>query len=147
MTCPPALPGGYRSLHSLYNPLVTLDLSHILGPDGPIADRLGGDFEERPQQKAMIEAVGHALDTGGKLVVEAGTGVGKSFGYLLPAIEHIAKFREDKDQKRRVVISTHTIALQEQIINKDVPMLQAVLPDRMQPAEIHRRCPRLIEIS
>ncbi len=107
---------------------MTLDLSHILGPDGPIADRLGGDFEERPQQKAMIEAVGHALDKSGKLVVEAGTGVGKSFGYLLPTIEHIAKFQEDKDQKRRVVISTHTIALQEQIINKDVPLLQAVLP-------------------
>ncbi|MFN3167082.1 MAG: ATP-dependent DNA helicase [Phycisphaeraceae bacterium] len=107
---------------------MTLDLSHILGPDGPIARRMGEDFEERPQQKQMIEAVGHALDSGGKLVVEAGTGVGKSFGYLLPAIEHIAKFLEDKDQKRRVVVSTHTIALQEQIINKDIPLMQAVLP-------------------
>jgi len=107
---------------------MTLDLSHILGPAGPIADRMGADFEERPQQKAMIEAVGHALDKGSKLVVEAGTGVGKSFGYLLPAIEHIAKYQEDKDQKRRIVVSTHTIALQEQIVNKDVPLLQAVLP-------------------
>lgn len=105
-----------------------LDLSHILGPDGPIADRMGADFEERPEQKAMIAAVSAALDAGGKLVVEAGTGVGKSFGYLLPAIEHIAKYQEDKDQKRRVVVSTHTIALQEQIINKDVPLMQAVLP-------------------
>lgn len=107
---------------------MTLDLSHILGPDGPIADRMGADFEERPQQKAMIAAVSAAMEKGKKLVVEAGTGVGKSFGYLLPAIEHIAKYQEDKDQKRRVVISTHTIALQEQIINKDVPLLQAVLP-------------------
>jgi ATP-dependent DNA helicase DinG len=89
---------------------------------------MGEDFEERPQQRQMIEAVGHALNSGGKLVVEAGTGVGKSFGYLLPAIEHIAKFLEDKDQKRRVVVSTHTIALQEQIINKDIPLMQAVLP-------------------
>lgn len=89
---------------------------------------MGDQFEERPQQRAMIEAVGHALNQGGKLVVEAGTGVGKSFGYLLPAIEHIAKYQEDKDQKRRIVVSTHTIALQEQIINKDVPLLQAVLP-------------------
>eukprot|EP00752_Nemacystus_decipiens_P010733 g9556.t1 len=89
---------------------------------------MGGDFEERPEQKAMIAAVSDALEKGNKLVVEAGTGVGKSFGYLLPAIEHIAKVQEDKDQKRRVVISTHTIALQEQIINKDVPLLQAVLP-------------------
>lgn len=107
---------------------MTLDLSHILGPAGPIADRMGADFEERPEQKQMIAAVSGALDKGKKLVVEAGTGVGKSFGYLLPAIEHIAKFQEDKDQKRRVVVSTHTIALQEQIINKDVPLLQAVLP-------------------
>ncbi len=107
---------------------MTLDLSHILGPDGPIADRMGADFEERPEQKQMIAAVSDALDKGKKLVVEAGTGVGKSFGYLLPAIEHIAKYQEDKDQKRRIVVSTHTIALQEQIINKDVPLLQAVLP-------------------
>ncbi|MFK7790465.1 MAG: ATP-dependent DNA helicase [Phycisphaeraceae bacterium] len=107
---------------------MTLDLSHILGPTGPIADRMGDDFEERPEQKAMIEAVGHSLATGGKLVVEAGTGVGKSFGYLLPAIEHIAKYQEDKDQKQRIVVATHTIALQEQIVNKDVPLLQAVLP-------------------
>lgn len=107
---------------------MTLDLSHILGPAGPIADRMGDDFEERPEQKAMIQAVGHALAAGGKLVVEAGTGVGKSFGYLLPAIEHIAKYQEDKDQKQRIIVSTHTIALQEQIVNKDVPLLQAVLP-------------------
>jgi ATP-dependent DNA helicase DinG len=107
---------------------MTLDLSHILGPDGPIADRMGDDFEERPEQKAMIAAVADALERGNKLVVEAGTGVGKSFGYLLPAIEHIAKYQEDKDQKRRVVVSTHTIALQEQIVNKDVPLMQAVLP-------------------
>ncbi|MEM9110511.1 MAG: helicase C-terminal domain-containing protein [Planctomycetota bacterium] len=107
---------------------MTLDLSHILGPDGPIADRMGDDFEERPEQKQMIAAVADALEKGSKLVVEAGTGVGKSFGYLLPTIEHIAKYQEDKDQKRRVVVSTHTIALQEQIINKDVPLLQAVLP-------------------
>lgn len=107
---------------------MTLDLSHILGPDGPIADRMGDQFEERPEQKAMIAAVSDALEKGNKLVVEAGTGVGKSFGYLLPAIEHIAKYQEDKDQKRRIVVSTHTIALQEQIINKDVPLMQAVLP-------------------
>ncbi|MEM9345431.1 MAG: helicase C-terminal domain-containing protein [Planctomycetota bacterium] len=107
---------------------MTLDLSHILGPTGPIAGRMGDQFEERPEQKQMIAAVSDALEKGSKLVVEAGTGVGKSFGYLLPAIEHIAKYQEDKDQKRRVVVSTHTIALQEQIINKDVPLLQAVLP-------------------
>lgn len=107
---------------------MTLDLSHILGPEGPIADRLGEDFEDRPQQRQMIAAVGAALGKGKKLVVEAGTGVGKSFGYLIPAIEHIAHYLEDKDQKRRIIISTHTIALQEQIVDKDIPLLQAVLP-------------------
>lgn len=105
-----------------------IDLSHLLGPEGPVARRLGEQYEDRPQQRQMIEAVGHALDKGNKLVVEAGTGVGKSFGYLLPAIEHIARFADDKDQKRRVVVSTHTIALQEQIIEKDIPLLQAVVP-------------------
>ncbi|MEM1355614.1 MAG: helicase C-terminal domain-containing protein [Planctomycetota bacterium] len=105
-----------------------LDLSHLLGPEGPVARRLGEQYEDRPQQRQMIEAVSHALNKGSKLVVEAGTGVGKSFGYLLPAIEHIARFADDKDQKRRVVVSTHTIALQEQIIDKDIPLLQAVVP-------------------
>ena len=105
-----------------------IDYSQTLGPEGPVARRLGARYEERPQQRQMVEAVAHALDTGGKLVVEAGTGVGKSFAYLLPLIDHIARFAEDKDQKRRVVVSTHTIALQEQIINKDIPLLQAVTP-------------------
>lgn len=105
-----------------------IDYSQTLGPEGPVARRLGERYEERPQQRQMVEAVAHALDTGGKLVAEAGTGVGKSFAYLLPLIDHIARFAEDKDQKRRVVVSTHTIALQEQIINKDIPLLQAVTP-------------------
>lgn len=105
-----------------------IDFSHILGPEGPVAKRLGPGYEQRPQQRQMVEAVAHALGTGGKLVVEAGTGVGKSFAYLLPVIDHIARFQEDKDQKRRVIVSTHTIALQEQIINKDIPLLQAVTP-------------------
>ena len=59
-------------------------------------------------------------------------------GYLLPAIEHIAKFQEDKDQKRRVVIHAH-LALQEQIINKDVPLLQAVLPVEFVPCSSRAR--------
>lgn len=105
-----------------------IDLSHLLGPEGPVARRLGEQYEDRPQQRQMIQAVGHALDKGHHLVVEAGTGVGKSFGYLLPAIEHIARYADDKDQKRRIVVSTHTIALQEQIIEKDIPLLQAVVP-------------------
>ena len=107
---------------------MTLRCSDILAPDGPIARRLGGRFEERPEQAAMIEAVRAALADRVTLLVEAGTGVGKSFGYLLPAIEAILAGREKGGTRKRVVISTHTIALQEQLMNKDIPLLQQVIP-------------------
>ena len=71
----------------------------------------------------MAEAVERNLDSKGHLLVEAGTGVGKSFGYLVPAIRRILERRE------RVVVCTHTISLQEQIFDKDVPLLKAVIPD------------------
>ncbi len=77
----------------------------------------------------MAHAVRDALDDGKPLMVEAGTGVGKSFAYLLPVVEHVVNHASGgADAKRRVVVSTHTIALQEQIINKDIPLLQAVCP-------------------
>jgi ATP-dependent DNA helicase DinG len=101
---------------------MAFDPLHILAPDGPIARRMGHRYDHRPQQDRMVEAVREAFAAGDKLIVEAGTGVGKSFAYLLPAIESIL-------QKKRVVISTHTIALQEQIMQKDVPLLQAVMED------------------
>ena len=62
-----------------------------------------------------------AIERPGHLVVEAGTGVGKSFAYLVPAI--LAAVHD----KKRVVVSTHTIALQEQLLNKDIPFLQSVM--------------------
>src|SRR3954454_782892 len=95
----------------------------ILGPDGAIARRLGKDYEHRPQQLEMASAVADALKNSHHLMVEAGTGVGKSFGYLLPAIDYAVK------NKKKVVVSTHTISLQEQLIEKDIPLLQAVYPD------------------
>lgn len=108
---------------------MTFNPADILAADGPISRRLGDKYEQRPEQIAMIEAVEQALDGGEKLMVEAGTGVGKSFAYLLPAVAHILRTGErGADQKRRVIISTHTIALQEQIIFKDIPLLQAILP-------------------
>ncbi|MEM9915488.1 MAG: helicase C-terminal domain-containing protein [Planctomycetota bacterium] len=108
---------------------MTFNPASILAADGPIARRLGEQYEQRPEQIAMIEAVEQALDGGEKLMVEAGTGVGKSFAYLLPAVAHILRAGErGADQKRRVIVSTHTIALQEQIIQKDIPLLQAILP-------------------
>ncbi|HWL94695.1 MAG TPA: DEAD/DEAH box helicase, partial [Phycisphaerae bacterium] len=73
--------------------------------------------ESRPQQIEMAQAVADALSQRHHLMVEAGTGVGKSFAYLLPAIDRIVSHGE------RVVISTHTITLQEQLIDKDIPAL------------------------
>ncbi len=107
------------------------DPHHILAPDGPVARRLGRRFEDRPQQRDMIDAVEATLASHGHLVVEAGTGVGKSFAYLLPAIRRILAAREDssRNERCRVIISTHTIALQEQIIHKDLPLLRAAIPD------------------
>lgn len=102
---------------------VSPSIAELLAPGGKVAQRLGGDFEPRPQQVAMARAVENAFLTGEHLVVEAGTGVGKSFAYLLPAIDAAVK------RKKRVVVSTHTISLQEQIIDKDVPLLRGVYGD------------------
>jgi ATP-dependent DNA helicase DinG len=71
----------------------------------------------------MANAVAHALQSPNHLMVEAGTGVGKSFAYLLPAIDFAVK------NNKRIVISTHTISLQEQLIEKDIPLLRSVYPD------------------
>jgi Rad3-related DNA helicase len=98
---------------------VSAAISNILGPDGAIARRLGPRYEPRPQQLEMASAVDRAFEDGQHLLVEAGTGVGKSFAYLLPAIHAVAR-------KKRVVISTHTISLQEQLIEKDIPLLRSV---------------------
>jgi len=95
--------------------------AEVLGPDGFIAGKLPA-YEERPEQLAMAEAVEEALEASGHLIVEAGTGVGKSFAYLLPAIDFAVR------KRTRVVISTQTINLQEQLISKDIPLLRSALP-------------------
>jgi ATP-dependent DNA helicase DinG len=100
-----------------------MSIAEILGPDGGIARRLT-NYESRPQQLAMAEAVAEAIAAPRHLMVEAGTGVGKSFAYLVPAIQ--AAIAGGKEH--RVVISTHTISLQEQLIKKDIPFLKSVLP-------------------
>jgi ATP-dependent DNA helicase DinG len=99
----------------------SLDPIPILGPEGSIARRLAG-YEARDEQLRMAEAVAQAIDQGHHLMVEAGTGVGKSFAYLVPAILAAA------EQGKKVVVSTHTISLQEQLLDKDLPFLRAVMP-------------------
>jgi ATP-dependent DNA helicase DinG len=95
-------------------------VEHILSASGPLSK--SANFEYRPQQQQMAVAVANALENGTHLAVEAGTGVGKSIAYLIPAILHaVAK-------GRKAVISTHTINLQEQLTGKDLPMLKQVLP-------------------
>src|ERR1044072_4931319 len=98
-------------------------LLDILGPDGAIARRMGDKYEPRPQQLEMAAAVEQAFTEGHHLLVEAGTGVGKSFAYLLPAIQLAV------EKKKPVGSSTHTISLQEQLIDKDIPLIQSVYPD------------------
>ncbi len=91
----------------------------ILGEEGAVAKKLP-KYEVRPQQLEMAEAITEAFEGHQHLLVEAGTGVGKSFAYLVPAIDHVLR------NGGRVVVSTHTIALQEQLIEKDIPFLQSV---------------------
>ena len=77
----------------------------------------------------MASAVANAIREKKHLVVEAGTGVGKSFGYLVPAILSLEENQQNKDGgKRRIIVSTHTISLQEQLIQKDIPLLNSVIP-------------------
>ncbi len=105
-----------------------MDSQEILGEGGLIAKRLE-NYEERKQQLEMADAVAAAIRKKKHLIVEAGTGVGKSFGYLVPAILSLQDNQETKDGgKRRIIVSTHTISLQEQLIAKDIPLLNAVIP-------------------
>lgn len=92
-------------------------MSDVFAPGGILAARLPG-FEYRPQQAHMARAVEEALRTGGVTLIEAGTGTGKSLAYLIPA----ARFA--LETARRVVVSTNTINLQEQLLHKDIPWVQ-----------------------
>ncbi len=120
-------------------------LENILGKNGAVARRLGDRYEFRPEQLDMAASVGSALNEARHLLVEAGTGVGKSFAYLLPAIDYAVRM------KKRVVISTHTISLQEQLIDKDIPLLRAVYPDEFTAVLVKGRgnylCKRRLDMA
>jgi ATP-dependent DNA helicase DinG len=88
----------------------------FFGRDGQLARVLPG-YEERPAQQRLSEAVADVLEGGGLLLAEAGTGTGKTLAYLLPAVE----------LGRRVVVSTGTKNLQEQLVSKDIPLLARAL--------------------
>ncbi len=86
------------------------------------------NFEYRPEQQQMAVAVARALEDGAHQVVEAGTGVGKSLAYLVPAVLFAV------ENKRKALVSTHTINLQEQLIYKDIPIVQKILPVEFEAA-------------
>jgi len=93
----------------------------LLGPGGPLAELLPG-YEHRESQMQMLLAVAQIQARGGTLVVEAGTGTGKSLAYLVPSIARSVRHHE------RVVVSTNTHTLQEQLMTKDLPSLREWLP-------------------
>ena len=95
-------------------------VSEIFSPTGVFSQ--AKNFEFRPQQQEMAVAVAQALVNQDNLLVEAGTGVGKSFAYLVPAILFAVA------RKKKAIICTHTINLQEQLVDKDLPLLARVLP-------------------
>ena len=95
-------------------------ITALMNPGGPFS-RIFEGFEQRPEQAEMLGAVAQAIYRGEKLIVEGGTGVGKSMAYLLPAALFAAS------RGLRVVISTNTINLQEQLMRKDIPSLIKVL--------------------
>src|SRR5579862_3790744 len=92
-------------------------VSYILGAQGPVGRYLPG-YEPRPGQIEMALLVERALAQGKHAVIEAGTGTGKSLGYLVPAIL----------SGKRIIVSTANKALQEQLVRKDIPFLKEVLP-------------------
>jgi ATP-dependent DNA helicase DinG len=103
-------------------------MEEIFGRNGLIA-RHHPDYEYRPGQLAMAQAVTEALDQRSHLLVEAGTGIGKTLAYLVPAIA----------TGRRVIISTGTKNLQEQIFYKDIPFLQSILPRKFKATYLKGR--------
>lgn len=109
-----------------------LDIEELLGPESPLAELLP-NYEQRREQINMAAAVDTTLTEGKILLAEAGTGTGKSLAYLLPAL--LWSLRLDQ----RAVIATNTINLQEQLWNKDVPLLQKLIDAPFQAALLKGR--------
>ena len=95
-------------------------LKSLFEPKGAIAKQISG-YEQRHSQVKMLEAVANALNDDGQLLVEAGTGTGKSLAYLVPAAEFAIQNSE------RVVVSTNTINLQDQLYLKDIPLVRRIV--------------------
>jgi len=116
-------------------PLIAIDenqLAGLLENGGKLASRLHG-YEARPCQLELVRAVARAMNEGTILAAEAGTGVGKSFAYLIPAFAWAARNQE------RVVVSTATINLQKQLMDKDIPLVASVFKKKLKAVLIKGR--------
>jgi ATP-dependent DNA helicase DinG len=103
-------------------------MQEFFGPGGTLAQRLD-DYEFRPSQVRMAHAVHRALEEQNHVIIEAGTGTGKTLAYLLPALLH----------GRRILVSTGTKTLQDQIFYKDIPLLESVLERPIRAAYLKGR--------
>src|SRR5438128_3071321 len=121
----PASTARARSQHAAKSAALPPDdpdlMAALLGPEGPLAGLLPG-YEHREPQMQMLLAVAQIQGRGGSLLVEAGTGTGKSLAYLVPSIARAVRHGQ------RVVVSTDTHTLQEQLMSKDLPGLREWLP-------------------
>ena len=97
-------------------------LSTLFGPKGPLASAIPG-FSPRPQQNAVADAMERGLKEGRPVLAEAGTGVGKTVAYLVPLLRWLDK------TGGKAVVSTHTLALQSQLVERDVPNLLRAFPE------------------
>lgn len=123
-TAEPSADAGADGLaaNAVRRQLTEQQVEELLAPDGIFAQSFPG-FENRPQQAEMLKAVTRAIYQGRKLIVEGGTGIGKSIAYLLPAVLYAAA------KGQRVVVSTNTINLQEQLMDKDIPAVISILEE------------------
>lgn len=117
---------------------MNLGVADILSDHGPLAERLGSSFESRPEQVDVAQSVLRAMEERSILLCEAGTGVGKSFAYLVPAMLRCLA-------GETVVIATHTISLQEQLVKKDIPLLRELLDPARDDTEGPRIRPVLVK--
>jgi ATP-dependent DNA helicase DinG len=136
LLAPPLKPNDTQS------PLDIEEITEILSPGGLFSKYLA-NFEPRNEQIEMLQAVATAISESQHLMVEAGTGIGKSYAYLIPAALWATK------NNQRVVISTNTINLQDQLIEKDIPDVRDALGINLQAAVLKGRsnylCPKRLQ--
>lgn len=128
--------------HATHNPIDHAKIDDILGEDGKLAAIIP-NYEHRDQQIEMAHAITEGFNKGNRLMIEAGTGTGKSLAYLLPSVLWAS------ENSQRIVISTQTINLQDQLIKHDIPLVKQIVEKDFRAAVMKGRgnylCPRRLE--